>query len=84
MVTFSCAIPENIQAGGDWGHGISTDIEKIENGNSRGDREKIMWDFHWSWFLDLEIPMGVTQFSEMPRDEASLYLEFPTWVRWQI
>ena len=27
---------------------------------SRGDQEKIMWNFHGSWFLPMELPRGVT------------------------
>ena len=27
---------------------------------SRGDQEKIMWNFHGSWFLAMELPRGVT------------------------
>ena len=51
---------------GSLGHGISRGIEKIEHGNSRGqfkekrisrgDQEKIMWNLHGSWFLNLEFP----------------------------
>ena len=50
----------------------SRGIEKVERGNSRGqlkrrglscgDQEKIMCNFHGSWFLALEFPSGVTQF----------------------
>ena len=27
---------------------------------SRGDQEKIMWNFHGSWYLAMELPRGVT------------------------
>ena len=42
-------------------------------------------EFVGSWFLALEIPMGVTQFCRISRVEASFCLEF-VWVRvkWQI
>ena len=42
-----------------------------------------MWSFYGSWFLALEIPMGVAQFCEIFRGEASFCLEFPG-IKWQI
>ena len=51
-----------------------------KGGISRSDQEKIVWNFHGSWFLALDIPMGVTQFGRISRGEASFRLEFP-WVK---
>ena len=39
--------------------------------------KKKVWNVHGSWFLTLEIPMGVTQFGGISRGEASFCLEFP-------
>ena len=39
--------------------------------------KKILWNFHESWFLVLEIPMGVILFGGISRDEASFCREFP-------
>ena len=44
---------------------------------SRGDQEKIIWNFQKSWFLALEIPMSVTQACGVSRGETSFCLEFP-------
>ena len=54
-------------------HGISRDIEERKCANSRGQlkkkqnfqgvlKEKLMWNFHASCFLTLELPRGVIQF----------------------
>ena len=34
---------------------------------SKDDQEIIKWNFHGSWFLVLEIPMGLTQFCRISR-----------------
>ena len=39
--------------------------------------KKILWNFHESWFLVLEIPTGVILFGVISRGEASFCLEFP-------
>ena len=39
---------------GSWGYGISRGIKEIVRGISRGDQEKIIWNFHGSFFLALE------------------------------
>ena len=34
-------------------------------------KEKLMWNFHGSWFMTLEVPPGgVTQFCKIPRGES--------------
>ena len=80
------------QTGG-WGIGISRGIEKTKCAHSRGqkkgsrisrgDQEKIVWNFHGSWVLALDIPMGETQFWGISGGEASFPLKFPG-VKWQI
>ena len=50
---------------------------KKKKWNFRGDQEKIVWNFHGSWFLVLETPMGVTQFCGIFRGEALFSLVFP-------
>ena len=74
-------------SGGVWGHEISRGSEKTEwensrdqlkrSGNSGGDQEKIMWNFHGSWFLALEFPSGVSKSCEIFRFEALFCQEFP-------
>ena len=74
-------------SGGVWGHEISRGSEKTEreksrdqlkrSGNSGGDQEKIMWNFHGSWFLALEFPSGVSKSCEISRFEALFCPEFP-------
>ena len=55
--------------------GVSTK----RSGNYWGNPGKIMWNFHESWLLALEIPMGATQFCGISiRGEASFCLEFPS------
>ena len=46
-------------------------------GISRGDVEKIIWNFQGSWFLVLEFPRDVTQFFTISRGGALICLEFP-------
>ena len=36
------------------------DVNKKRNEISRGDQKNIVWNFYGSWFLALEISMGVT------------------------
>ena len=43
---------------------------------SRGIQQKLMWNFHASWFLTLKFPMGVTQFWRIFRGESLFSLEF--------
>ena len=38
--------------------------------------EKLMWNFHGSWFLILEFPRGVTQFCWISRGESLFSPEF--------
>ena len=53
-------------------------VNKKEVEFSGGDQEKIMWNFHGSWFLTLEIPKGATQFCGIFRGEALFFLEYPS------
>ena len=46
-------------------------------GISRGDQEKIMWNFQGSWFLVLKFSRDVTQFCTISRAGALFCLEFP-------
>ena len=46
-------------------------------------KKKIVWNFHGSWFLALDIPMAVTQFGGISRGEASFCLEFSRF-KWHI
>ena len=39
-----------------------------------GDQEKIMLNFHESWFLTLELPRGVTQFYRISEGKESFAL----------
>ena len=50
ILALKWAIPEKNQTGG-WGYGISRGIEEIASGISRGDQEKIMWNFQGSLFV---------------------------------
>ena len=50
---------------------------KKRSGMSRGDQEKIMLNFHESWFLALEFQMDVTQFYEISNGKALFCPEFP-------
>ena len=44
---------------------------------SKGDQEKIMWNFQGSLFLALEFPRDLTQFCGISRHWALCCLEFP-------
>ena len=46
-------------------------------GISRGDQEKVIWNFQESWFLVLEFPRDVTQFFTISSGGALICLEFP-------
>ena len=45
--------------------GVNTKRSGIDWGNP----EEIIWNFHGSWLLTLEIAMGVTQFCGISRDK---------------
>ena len=47
-----------------------------KSGTSRGDREKIMWNFHGSWFSTLEFPSDVTQFCRFSSGESIVFWNF--------
>ena len=47
------------------------------SGISRSDQEKIIWNFHGSWFLTLEFPRCVAPLSGISRGEALFSPEFP-------
>ena len=51
-----------------------------KGGISRGVQEKLMWNFHGSWFLTLEFPRGVTQTCKISSGKISFSLEFP-WIK---
>ena len=40
------------------------------SGISRGVLEKLMWNFHGSWFLTLQFPKGVTQFCKIASGDS--------------
>ena len=44
---------------------------------SMTDQEKIMGNFHGSWFLALEFPSGLTHFCGISKGEAKFCLKFP-------
>ena len=52
-------------------------IKEIANVISKGDQEKIMWNFLWSLFLALEFPRDLTQLFGISRGLALFCLEFP-------
>ena len=43
---------------------------------SKGDQEKIIWNFHGPWFLVSEIPIRATQFCGISRGKDLFSLEF--------
>ena len=47
-----------------------------KSGTSRGDGEKIMWNFHGSWFSTLEFPSDVTQFCRFSSGESIVFWNF--------
>ena len=51
-------------------------VNTKRSGISKGDQEKIIWNFHGSWFLVSEIPIRVTQFCGISRGEDLFSLEF--------
>ena len=96
-VTTSRAIPENKKRSvggeglrtcyfqGDWKNRICRLQESIKKELEFPVmiKKKIVWNFHRSWFLALEISMGVIRFGGNSRGETSFCLEFPR-VKWQI
>ena len=69
-------VPEKNQTGGGvwiwiWGYGISRGIKEIACGISRGDQEKIMWNFQGSWFLVLEFPRDGMHFFTISRGKLN-------------
>ena len=46
-------------------------ISKGKSGICRIDQEKIMLNFHESWFMTLEFPRDVTQFYKISKDKLT-------------
>ena len=51
-------------------------VDQKRSGNSRGIQEKLMWNFHGSWFLTLEFPRAATQICRISRGKSFFSLEF--------
>ena len=55
--------------------------EEKECGNSRGEQEEIIRNFQRSWFLALEILMGITQFFGISMVKLHFVWNFPpVWI----
>ena len=75
LSTLGCSRKKPNRGGGVWiwiwGYGISRGIEEIACGISRGDQEKIMWNFQGSWFLVLEFPRDGMHFFTISRGKLN-------------
>ena len=54
-----------------------TEFNSKRSGIASSDQEKVMRNFHWSWFSAMEFPRGATQLCGIFSGQVLLSLEFP-------